>query len=130
MSKSEKTSKGTIYLNDDPEVAYKKIMKSVTDSENKVYISNDKPGILNLLNIYAALTNITLVEAEAQFKDSNYVEFKTAVATVVKNELIKIQAKYEEAYKIVDSVTKSGAQKAKEICAPITKKILSKFGFK
>ncbi|NEU02979.1 tryptophan--tRNA ligase, partial [Escherichia coli] len=82
MSKSEKTSKGTIYLNDDPEVAYKKIMKSVTDSENKVYISNDKPGILNLLNIYAALTNISLIEAETKFKDSNYAEFKTAVATV------------------------------------------------
>ncbi|CAL59041.1 Tryptophan--tRNA ligase [Mycoplasmopsis agalactiae] len=130
MSKSEKTLKGTIYLNDDPEVAYKKIMKSVTDSENKVYISNDKPGILNLLNIYAALTNISLLEAEAKFKDSNYAEFKTAVATVVKNELIKIQEKYEEAYKIVDSVTKTGAQKAKEICAPIAKKILSKFGFK
>ncbi|EIN14771.1 Tryptophanyl-tRNA synthetase [Mycoplasmopsis agalactiae 14628] len=130
MSKSDKSAKGVIYLNDDPEVAYKKIMKSVTDSENKVYISDSKPGILNLLNIYAALCDISLTEAEAKFKDSNYAEFKTAVATVVKNELIKIQKNYQEAYKTVDSVTLIGAQKAKEICAPITKKLLSKFGFK
>lgn len=130
MSKSEKGTKATIYLHDDPEVAYNKIMKAVTDSENKVYISKTKPGVLNLLNIYASLKNITLKEAGKEFKDSNYADFKKAVATVVKDELTKIQANYKEALKHVDEVTKTGAQKAQAICGPIVKDLLHKMGFR
>ncbi|OAB48664.1 tryptophan--tRNA ligase [Mycoplasmopsis gallinarum] len=129
MSKSDKSSKATIYLHDDPEVAYKKIMKAVTDSENKVYISNDKPGVLNLLHIYASLAEISLEEAETKFSNSNYAEFKQAVAEIVKNELIKIQKNYEEAKLLVDKVTKKGAEKAHSICAPIVQKLKKHMGF-
>lgn len=90
MLKSEKILKGIIYLNDDFEVVYRKIMKLVIDLENKVYIFNDKFGILNLLNIYVVLINILFIEVEIKFKDLNYVEFKIVVVIVVKNELIKI----------------------------------------
>ncbi|MBU4693872.1 tryptophan--tRNA ligase [Mycoplasma zalophidermidis] len=129
MSKSDKSTKGTIYLHDDPELAYKKIMKAVTDSENKVYISEDKPGVLNLLNIYASLAEITLKEAEEKFANANYVEFKTAVADIVKKELIKIQKNYEIAKQQIDEVTTQGALKAKEICGPILKELAHKMGF-
>ncbi|WP_029512584.1 tryptophan--tRNA ligase [Mycoplasmopsis iners] len=129
MSKSENNSKATIYLHDDPEVAYKKIIKAVTDSENKVYISEDKKGILNLLHIYAALKNTSLKEAENTFKTANYGEFKQAVAQVVKDELIKIQSNYEAAKKLVDQVVSEGAKKAKAICSPIVKELKNKMGF-
>ncbi|VEU70523.1 tryptophan--tRNA ligase [Mycoplasmopsis glycophila] len=130
MSKSEKSQKATIYLHDDPEVAYKKILKAVTDSENKVYISEDKPGILNLLHIYASLTEISLEQAAEKFKDANYAEFKTAVAEVVKAELIKIQAKYQEAKELVEKTVNEGAIKAKAICSPIVSNLKEKMGFK
>ncbi|WP_027120453.1 tryptophan--tRNA ligase [Mycoplasmopsis lipofaciens] len=130
MSKSEKSAKATIYLDDDPNVAYSKIMKAKTDSENKVYISDDKPGVLNLLNIYASLANISLEDAAIKFKEANYAEFKTEVATIVKEELIKIQANYEKALKMVDDVVLEGARKAKEICEPIVSDLLVKMGFK
>lgn len=45
MSKSDTNPKSAIYLLDDPEDAYKKILKAVTDSEGKIYLSDEKPGI-------------------------------------------------------------------------------------
>lgn len=129
MSKSDKSSKGTIYLHDDPDVAYKKIMKSVTDSENKVYIADHKLGVVNLLNIYAALCDISLEQAEQKFKEANYVEFKTAVAQVVKDELIKIQANYQNAKQNIEQITAKGAENAKMICGPIVADLVKKMGF-
>ncbi|WP_029513221.1 tryptophan--tRNA ligase [Mycoplasmopsis primatum] len=130
MSKSDKSLKSTIYLKDNPDDAYQKVMKAVTDSENKVYISENKPGILNLLNIYASLKNISLQEAEEKFKDANYAIFKKEVAQTVKDELIKIQTNYQKALKIVEKVTTNGAQQAKKICDPIVMELIKKFGFK
>ncbi|AIA29445.1 tryptophanyl-tRNA synthetase [Mycoplasmopsis californica] len=129
MSKSDKSSKGTIYLLDDPEVAYKKIMKAVTDSENKVYISENKPGVLNLLNIYAALNDISLEKAADVFKEANYAEFKSAVAESVKQTLIKIQSNYQNATQNIDQITAQGRKNAKLICAPIVSDLAKKMGF-
>ncbi|QSF13805.1 tryptophan--tRNA ligase [Mycoplasma sp. Mirounga ES2805-ORL] len=129
MSKSDKSNKATIYLHDDPELAYKKILKAVTDSENKIYISDEKPGVLNLLNIYASLKDISLKEAEAQFINSNYMEFKIAVAETVKQELIKIQSNYKQALTKIDEATTIGLKKAKSICGPIVEELKTKMGF-
>ncbi|SJZ52600.1 tryptophan--tRNA ligase [Mycoplasmopsis verecunda] len=128
MSKSEHGTKSTIYLLENPQQAYNKIMKAVTDSEGKVYISNDKPGILNLLNIYAALKNITLKEAETQFLDKDYKQFKEAVAAEVKNLLIDIQTKYEDALKVADLITDQGALKAQKIGSYNLNKLMKKMG--
>lgn len=93
MSKSE-SDKGTIYLLDDVEISRKKIMKAVTDSENKVYYDViKKPGISNLINIYALLKNMDRSEVVELFKDADYGKFKKAVADVVCEELLKIQKK-------------------------------------
>ncbi|APJ38234.1 tryptophan--tRNA ligase [Mycoplasmopsis pullorum] len=130
MSKSELSQKGTIYLLEDPESAYKKIMKSVTDSENKVYISDEKPGVLNLLTIYAAIKDISLEEAERIFASANYKDFKHEVATVVKEELIKIQTKYNEALTQIEQVSKEGAIKAQEVAKDILDRLMRNMGFK
>ena len=86
-----------ILLLDDIEVIRKKIMSATTDSEMLVkYDPENKPGISNLLNIYISLTGKTIKEAEEQFANSNYGEFKKEVANVVIEEVSKIQAKYNE----------------------------------
>ncbi len=52
MSKSDETGKGVIFLNDDPEVARKKIMSATTDDKARVnYDKTNQPGISNLLEI-------------------------------------------------------------------------------
>ncbi|MBU4691121.1 tryptophan--tRNA ligase [Mycoplasma zalophi] len=129
MSKSDKTSKGTIYLLEDPNSAYNKILKAVTDSENKVYISNEKPGVTNLLNIYAGLKNITIQQAEEHFKDKNYKVFKEEVATEVKNLLVDIQSKFKASLDEVEKVTEEGAKKAQLIAKPLLNDLLKKMGF-
>ncbi len=97
MSKSDSDPNETIYLLDDLEVARKKIMTSLTDSENKVYYDTEnKPGVSNLLTIYSVINNITIEEAEDKFKDANYKEFKEAIADAVVGLLKEIQDKYNQ----------------------------------
>lgn len=115
MSKSDSNTKSTIYLLDNPEEAYKKIQKAVTDSENKVYASPDKPGVTNLLTIYASLKNISIDEAEVAFKDKNYGEFKQGVGEVVRSFLTDLQSKYNNALNQIEEIANKGAIKAQEV---------------
>ncbi|WP_027120964.1 tryptophan--tRNA ligase [Mycoplasma leonicaptivi] len=128
MSKSENNDKATIYLLEDPEIAYKKILKSITDSENKIYISQDKPGVLNLLNIYAALNDISLKQAEELFINKNYKEFKETVALSVKNLLTDIQLKYKDTLNNIEEIANKGALRAQKIARPILNNLTLKMG--
>ena len=130
MSKSDKNDKASIYLLDDPEVAYKKIMKAVTDSENKIYISDEKPGILNLLTIYSALNDLTLEESENKFKNKNYGELKISVAESVKSLLINIQSKYKDMLLRINELSKIGAEKATKIAKENLEKLMKGMGLK
>lgn len=130
MSKSDKNDKASIYLLDDPEVAYKKIMKAVTDSENKIYISNEKPGILNLLTIYSALNDLTLEESENKFKNKNYGELKISVAESVKSLLMNIQSKYKDMLLRINELSKIGAEKATKIAKENLEKLMKGMGLK
>ncbi len=128
MSKSSKIEKSYIALLDEPEIAYKKIQKAMTDSENKVYISEKKPGVTNLITIYASLKNIDLKKAENQLKDLNYAEFKKEVGNVIKKFLINIQKKYKIYHKNVDTIAIEGAEKANKIANKSIKNIKNKIG--
>lgn len=130
MSKSDKNDKASIYLLDDPEAAYKKIMKAVTDSENKIYISNEKPGILNLLTIYSALNDLTLEESEKKFKNKNYGELKISVAESVKSLLINIQSKYKDMLLKINELSKIGSEKATKIAKENLEKLMKGMGLK
>ena len=118
MSKTEDNPKGVIGLLDEPAVARKKIMSATTDSEMCVkFDPENKPGISNLINIYASLTEISIEEIEEKFKDSNYGEFKRAVADVVCEFLTSIQEKYKDIIESgkLDEVLSDGANKVREI---------------
>lgn len=94
MSKSE-SDNGTIYLLDPIEISKKKIMKALTDSENKFYYDpENKPGLSNLINIYAALADITVDDVVNLFKDAeNYGVFKRALCELLETELVPLQQK-------------------------------------
>ena len=97
MSKSSENQKGVIRLLDDIDLTRKKIMSATTDSEMSVKFDPDnKPGISNLINIYASLTNKKIEEIEEEFKNSNYGEFKTKVADVVTEKIKAIHDKYND----------------------------------
>ena len=96
MSKSSENKNGVIFLLDSDEDIRKKIMRATTDSDMSIKFDPDnKPGISNLINIYSALSNLSVSEVEEKFKDSNYGTFKASVAEVVIDTLRPIKEKYE-----------------------------------
>lgn len=118
MSKTEDNPKGVICLLDDPEVARKKIMGATTDSEMKVkFDPENKPGISNLINIYAALTDRTTNEVEILFENANYGSFKKAVADVVCSFLEGIQKRYCELIdsEYIDEMLRENAKMVREM---------------
>ena len=116
MSKSD--PKGDIFLKDDLAVMRKKIMSAVTDSGSEVkYDPENKPGISNLLTIYAVLKDITIEEAEKRFEGSGYGDFKKAVADAVIEELEPFQNRYKQILesKEYEKVLKDGAERARTV---------------
>ena len=129
MSKSD--PKGDIFLKDDPKVIRKKIMSAVTDSGSEVkYDMENKPGVSNLLTIYASIKNISIEEAEKHFEGKRYGEFKGEVADAVVEELSAVQERYNE---IVDSkayekVLRDGAVRANAVARQTLKRIKKAVG--
>ena len=129
MSKSD--PKGDIFLKDDVKTIRKKIMSAVTDLGCEVkYDPENKPGISNLLVIYAALKDISIEEAEAHFVNKRYGEFKGEVADVVCEELGAVQERY---YKIIENkeyeqVLKDGAIKASKVANETLKRVQKAVG--
>ena len=97
MSKSSDDINGTIYFNDEKDNILKKFKSSVTDSENIVrYDPKNKPGISNLIEIYAAVNDIEISDTEKEFENSQYGEFKVAVAETVVDYLDPIKKNFDD----------------------------------
>ena len=97
MSKSSDDINGTIYFNDEKDNILKKFKSSVTDSENIVrYDPKNKPGISNLIEIYAAVNDKEISETEKEFENSQYGEFKIAVAETVIDYLDPIKRNFDD----------------------------------
>lgn len=132
MSKSDSDVNETIFLLDDLEEARKKIMTSLTDSENKVYYDlENKPGVSNLLTIYAAINKITIEEASKEFETADYKSFKEAVANSVAELLSDIQDKYNS---ITDEMVREALDKnineVQSIATNNLNKVIKGFGIK
>lgn len=131
MSKSSENQKGIIYLLDNENDIRKKIMSAVTDSEGKIYYDvENKPGISNLLTIYSVLKGITIEKTEELFKDSNYGNFKSAVADIVVEKLTSIQNRYNEIMNSgeIDKLLDEGKAKTIEIAKSKYEEVLKKVG--
>ena len=79
MSKSSENPNSYVLLMDKPEDILRKFKRAVTDSGSEVRRSPDKPGVSNLISIYAAATGKTLEAVEAEFEGRGYGQFKPAV---------------------------------------------------
>lgn len=130
MSKSD--PKGDIFLKDDINIIRKKIMSAVTDTGHEIkYDIENKPGISNLLTIYAALSNITIEQAEKEFEGlEQYGTFKKIVADKVVSVIQPFQEKYKEILKsgIIDQVLAEGAKRANYIANKTLRKVKKTVG--
>ncbi|RPF52104.1 tryptophan--tRNA ligase [Aquisalibacillus elongatus] len=131
MSKSDDNQKATIYLLDDPKRIEKKIKSAVTDSEGIIEFDKDnKPGISNLLNIYAGFTNKSVDQIVAEYEGKGYGDFKTDLAEIVSNYISDIQQRYHELYESeeLDDILDQGQEKANKVASKTLKKAKKAMG--
>ncbi|AGY81331.1 tryptophan--tRNA ligase [Carnobacterium inhibens] len=118
MSKSDTNKKGFISMLDEPSVIRKKIKSAVTDSSGIIeYDPENKPGISNLLAIYASFTNFSIPELVDRYKDSGYGQFKEELGEAIVSVLEPIQLKHDELINSneLDLILDEGAIKARNV---------------
>lgn len=99
----EKMSKSTamkrpghaVLLLDAPDAVRKKVARATTDTEPSVH-KPVGPGVANLLDMYAALRDVSADAALAEFEGKTYSVLKGAVADAIVEALTPIQARYAE----------------------------------
>ena len=131
MSKSDANLNAFISMDDDPDTIIRKFKRAVTDSDNKIIFSPEKPGISNLLSIYTAFANKTIEEAEREFEGVGYGDFKLAVGKAVCDVIEPIRQEKnkllgDKAY--LDEVLKSGAERAERLAYRTLSKVYKKVG--
>ncbi len=132
MSKSDKNANSYILMLDDADTILRKLKRSVTDSDNKIIASEDKPGITNLMSIYGVLENKNLNEVEEHFYNQGYGTLKEAVAQSIIDKFTPIQNEYYRILKdkkFVDDILLQGEQSASNIANRILSKVYRKIGF-
>ncbi len=132
MSKSDENPNASVYLMDDTDTIIRKFKRAVTDSDNEIRYADEKPGIRNLIDIYSAATNKSIIEIEKEFAGSGYGDFKLAVGESVASLLKPIQDRFNELQKdkaYVDSIIKANAEKANYYATKTLRKAQKKVGF-
>lgn len=132
MSKSDPA--GCVFLMDSPEEISRKFKRAITDSDTERCVRYDpenKPGVANLMNIYASVTGKSFDEIESEFAGKGYGAFKPAVGDAVIETLRPIR---EEAERILadkaylKQVYTDGAMKASSVARKTLRKVYKRVG--
>jgi tryptophanyl-tRNA synthetase len=94
MSKSKDSPQGTIDLLDSPEQVTQKIRRAVTDADGEVrYDPVEKPGLSNLLQLMAAVTDRSVDDVVASYQQ--YGPLKADLADALVEALRPVRERYE-----------------------------------
>ncbi|HEV2360144.1 MAG TPA: tryptophan--tRNA ligase, partial [Acidimicrobiales bacterium] len=130
MSKSIESPQGTIDVLDSPEDVTRKIKRAVTDTDGEVrYDRQGKPGLANLLDIFAAATGRTVEDVASSY--DQYGPLKSDLADAVVEMLRPVRERYEELRGDpgeVAALLAKGAAKATELAAPTLEKARQAIG--
>jgi len=97
MSKSASSPQGIIDVLEEPAAIRRKIMRAVTDADGEIRADEEaKPGVTNLLRIYAALTGESMAGLEKRYAGAGYGAFKKDLAEVVVDALAPIRERTAE----------------------------------
>ncbi|WP_460517396.1 tryptophan--tRNA ligase [Humibacter antri] len=133
MSKSADSVAGLILLLDEPSVTRKKIMRAVTDTDSVVrFDREEKPGISNLLAIYAALSGQRIEDVANDYDGRGYGDLKKGLADVVIGEFEPVRARALELLgdpAELDRLLAANAQRASEVAEATLAKAYERVGF-
>jgi tryptophanyl-tRNA synthetase len=135
MSKSDDVGNGRVCLMDKPEDIMRKFKRAVTDSDTSDhcvrYDLAEKPGVANLMQIYASCTGKSFETIENEFAGQGYGAFKTAVGESVVETLRPIREEAQRLMKdkaYLEGLCKTGAEKASYIANKTLRKVYKKVG--
>ena len=133
MSKSSSSPQGIIDLLDEPDVIRRRINRAVTDAEAVVRADEEaKPGVTNLLRIYAALSGDKVDDVAARYGDGGYGGFKKDLGNLVADTFAPIRertVKYLADPGTLDALLNDGARRARVIAAETMKTVRDRSGF-
>jgi len=127
MSKSDPSDQSRINMTDDAATIAQKIRKARTDPDalpSEPEGLKDRPEARNLVNIYAALSDSTQAEVLREVGGRQFSEFKPMLADLAVTKLAPISsemARLMETPEEIDAILARGAERAREIAAPILK---------
>jgi tryptophanyl-tRNA synthetase len=132
MSKSDPNTDNFVGMLDPPEVVRRKIRSAVTDSGSDVRCDADKPGISNLISLYAVVSGESVEGIENRYAGRGYAEFKNHLAERVIDFLRPIQTRYRSIAperSVLTEILRRGADKARERSEATLAKVYEAIGF-
>jgi len=120
MSTTASEIRGLIYVDDEEGAILKKLKSAVTDSGSDVRRAPEKPGITNLIDIYAVVRDMAPEDVEREFDGQQYGAFKGAVAEAVADYLRPVRERYaqlrpDEA--ALEAALQAGAEQARSLAS-------------
>ena len=138
MSKSDTSDNSRINITDDLDTIVKKIRRAKTDSEpvpdgsKLLGTSSSRPEAFNLIEVYAALGDLSKSRVFAEFGGRPFSEFKARLAEVaveilgpLGDETRRLMGDPGE----IDRVLREGAERADSIARPVLREIYDIVGF-
>jgi tryptophanyl-tRNA synthetase len=133
MSKSTQDPKGLINLMDEPSAITKKIKSAVTDNDGEIRFDRDsKPGVSNLLGIFATVTGQSVASLENEYAGRGYGDLKSAVAEAVISLVEPMQQRTKDLLEDsaeLDNLLALGAERASELAEKTLADVHAKLGF-
>ncbi|MFO7757458.1 MAG: tryptophan--tRNA ligase [Roseovarius sp.] len=128
MSKSDVSDMSRINLTDDADTIARKIRRAKTDPEplpSEAKGLEDRPEARNLVNIYAALADMSVDEVMQAAGGRPFSEFKPQLADLAVEKLAPISAEMARLMQDageIDRILGDGADRARSIAAPILRR--------
>jgi tryptophanyl-tRNA synthetase len=128
MSKSGESDMERINMTDDADKIAKKFKKAKTDPEplpETVEGLADRPEARNLVEIYAALNDVTPADVMAEYAGAQWGRFKPALADLAVSKLAPISsemARFMDDPAEIDRILGDGSARARQIAEPILRK--------
>ncbi len=133
MSKSSSAPQGIIDVLEDPASIRRKIARAVTDPGAEVRADEAaKPGVTNLLRIYAALSGASVADLEQRYAGAGYGAFKKDLAEVVAGAFAPVRERTEKMLadeSELDRLLAHGAARARQVARQTMTTVRDRIGF-
>ena len=135
MSKSDESSYSRIDLKDTADEIIKKIKKAKSDSSSvpdNLKALTEKPEALNLITIYASLSDISLDQALNEVKGKEYSYLKNKLSEILVEKICPVGKEIKKLLQdrnFLEKILKEGTEKARVIAERNLKEIKNVVGF-